>query len=315
MASLFEKLMSKRLNMNVTLDELSLRTKLPITHLISLEEGDLSKFSHDIAMVKFYLLSYCNALNIDFNDIENELEEVLNGYSQTMMLKKKQEREDNFQSVMKRVNRHQQKINYRPREIKLTNTNRSKIILLISIVFMLFVILIVLFKFVLPIWGNDYSLSFDGHIEKYALPVDSNSVSVSSELSPVLTDNSDTKLQVYDVIENNLNSYDLIFNKVASINFKFVAADNLKLGISDGKNSELFPFKNLQSNESTSLNISIDKEDSTIVLNVIGSNNYKLFVNDNLVDVNTLKLSSTKNFIILNFKMGGRNEHSKQIDS
>ena len=308
-ANLFEKLMNRRYSMNVTLDELSLKTKLPITHLIALEEGDLSKFSHDIAMVKFYLLSYCNALDIDFNEIESELDEIVSGYSHTMMLKKRQERENNYQSVMKRVSRHQQKINYRPREIKLTNTNRSKIILLISIVCFLLVILILLFKFVLPIWGKESLLSFDDKIEKYVLSVDNDNVSNGNAVSPIVSEDSDLALKAYDVIENNLNNYSLVFNKVRMVNFKFVAENSLKLGISDGDNVELLPFQNLSKGDDVSLSVNIDKNDRVLVINVIGSNNYKLFVNDELVDINTLKLSSEKNFIIFNFRLEGRDEY------
>lgn len=310
MANVFEKLITQRLRLNMSLDELSLKTKLPLTHLKALEDGDLSIFSHDLSMVKFYLLSYCDALNLDYHEIEADFDEIINGYSQTLMLKKQREKADSFNNVMKRVSHHKRKITYQSRDYTVTNNYRSKIVLIVLLSLLILIIMFLLFWKVLPVWSVNDNNSLPEVIEDYKNSPSDNVIS-DSGINKDLIKSEVNQIQLFDLVENNLNNYDLIFDIGNKYNLKLSAKENLKFSLTDSNSEELVGLVNLASGDNKIYEVDVTTENKTLILSVMDSNKYDLLLNNVGIDIDFKKLSSKQHFVILNFKVRNRNEHSK----
>lgn len=311
MANVFEKLITQRLRLNMSLTELSIKTKLPLAHLKALEDGDLSKFSHDLSMVKFYLLSYCDALNLDYHEFETDFDEIINGYSQTLMLKKQHEKADSFNNVMQRVSHHKRKITYQSRDYTVTNNYRSKIILMVLLGVLFLIVVFLLFWKVLPIWSINDINSVPKVVESYSgsqqSGIDIGDVAINKDL----INKEVNKTELFDLVENNLNNYDVIFDAGNKYNLKLSAKDNLKFSLTNSNSEELIDLVNLASGDSKSYEVDLTTENKSLILSVIDSNKYVLLLNDVGIDIDFNKLSSKQHFVILNFKVRNRNEHSK----
>lgn len=311
MANVFEKLITQRLRLNMSLDELSIKTKLPLTHLKALEDGDLSKFSHDLSMVKFYLLSYCDALDLNYHEFESDFDEMINDYSQTLMLKKQREKADNFNNVMKRVSHHKRKITYQSRDYTVTNNYRAKIVLIVLLCLLILIVMFLFFWKILPIWSmNDYNV-LPEVVDNYKSSQMASSNVSDSGINKNLINKDVDKTQLFDLVEKNLNNYDLIFDTGNKYNLKLSAKSNLKFRLTNSNSEELIGLVNLASGDNKSYEIDLTTENKTLVLSVIDNNKYDLLLNNIGIDINFEKLSSKQHFVILNFKVRNRNEHSK----
>lgn len=76
-------LKERRLELGLTVEEVSGKTRLTQKHIKALEEGDISFFHDDLSYLRFFVKSYCEVLGIDFEDIKDELRENVNDYTMT----------------------------------------------------------------------------------------------------------------------------------------------------------------------------------------------------------------------------------------
>lgn len=76
-------LKEKRLELGLTIEEVSDQTRLTQKHIKALEEGDISFFHDDLSYLRFFVKSYCDVLGIDFDDIKDELRKDVNDYTMT----------------------------------------------------------------------------------------------------------------------------------------------------------------------------------------------------------------------------------------
>lgn len=74
-------LKQKRLEKGLTIEAVSEKTRLTIKHLKAIEEGDISYFKDDLSYLRFFLKAYCNALELDFDEIKGELQESIEDYT------------------------------------------------------------------------------------------------------------------------------------------------------------------------------------------------------------------------------------------
>lgn len=92
-------LRERRLELGLTVEDISDKTRLTIKHIHALEEGDISFFKDDLTYLRFFLRSYCNALDIDFDEIKDELRESINEYTTTFSMSAQQEHNDMEESI------------------------------------------------------------------------------------------------------------------------------------------------------------------------------------------------------------------------
>ncbi|MCI8539943.1 MAG: helix-turn-helix domain-containing protein [Erysipelotrichaceae bacterium] len=74
-------LKQKRLEKGMTIEEISLKTRLTIKHIKAIEEGDISYFKDDLSYLRFFLRAYCDALGIDFEPMKEELHDSIEDYT------------------------------------------------------------------------------------------------------------------------------------------------------------------------------------------------------------------------------------------
>lgn len=74
-------LKQKRLELGLTIEEVSEKTRLTIKHIKAIEEGDISYFKDDLSYLRFFLKSYCDVLGLDFEDMKEELHDSIDDYT------------------------------------------------------------------------------------------------------------------------------------------------------------------------------------------------------------------------------------------
>ncbi|MEF9919753.1 MAG: helix-turn-helix domain-containing protein [Erysipelotrichaceae bacterium] len=146
-------LKSKRLEVGLTIEEVSAKTRLTTKHIRAIEEGDISYFRDDLSYLRYFLRSYCDVLGINFDDIKGELMTSIDDYTSTSLMNKVNEHEKIEENITQRA-----KIITKPKakEHKKISKNDLSIVSLFAIVGVVIVALIFAFvTYVLPNIGKD----------------------------------------------------------------------------------------------------------------------------------------------------------------
>lgn len=86
MEKLGKQLKEKRLELGMTIEDISVKTRLTQKHIKALEEGNLEFFHDDLSYLRFFVKSYCDAVGIDFEDVKEELRGSIDDYTQTISM-------------------------------------------------------------------------------------------------------------------------------------------------------------------------------------------------------------------------------------
>ncbi len=81
MKEIGEFLKQKRLEKGLTIEDIMNKTRMPITRIKAIEEGDITLFKDDITYLQFFIQSYCRALGIDYSEIKDKLMDSISGYT------------------------------------------------------------------------------------------------------------------------------------------------------------------------------------------------------------------------------------------
>ncbi len=103
MKDLGAKLKKRREELGFTLEEMSIRTKIQPHYLKALEDGDMDFFKDDLSYLRYFLRFYCQALQLDFEEIREAFENELDEYMETQSLKVIQDREAKQKTINKRI--------------------------------------------------------------------------------------------------------------------------------------------------------------------------------------------------------------------
>lgn len=76
-------LRAKRLEQGFTIADVSEKTRLTTKNIQAIEEGDISYFKDDLSYLRFFLKSYCDMLNLDFEPIKEELRTSIDDFAMT----------------------------------------------------------------------------------------------------------------------------------------------------------------------------------------------------------------------------------------
>lgn len=80
-------LKQKRLELGLTIEQISEKTRLTTKHIKAIEEGDISYFKDDLSYLRFFLKSYCDALGLDFDEMKEELRLSIDDYTTSFTTK------------------------------------------------------------------------------------------------------------------------------------------------------------------------------------------------------------------------------------
>jgi len=79
-------LKDKRLELGITVEEVSQRTRLTVKHIKAIEEGDISYFKDDLSYLRFFLKAYCDVLGLDFENFKGLLRNSIDEYTTSFSL-------------------------------------------------------------------------------------------------------------------------------------------------------------------------------------------------------------------------------------
>jgi len=102
MKDIGSKLSAKRKEMKLSVDDVAKMTKMPVSHILAIEAGDIEYFEDDITYLRFYVRAYCKILNIPFDEIKDYFDDSVDTYTQNLSLKAIKEREELEESIQVR---------------------------------------------------------------------------------------------------------------------------------------------------------------------------------------------------------------------
>lgn len=103
MKEIGKKLKERREKLNLTFDDISQITKMSVPHIKAIERGDLDYFKNDLSYVRFYVRSYCKAVNVPYDDFRDNVLDSVDEYTNTLTLKAIKEYEDVEMHVHEKV--------------------------------------------------------------------------------------------------------------------------------------------------------------------------------------------------------------------
>lgn len=102
MEKIAEILKERRKALNLSIEEISKRTRLTVKHIKAIESGDLSFFNDDLAYLRYFVKAYCDAVNIDFDELKDDLRKSVDDFT-TSTLKIE---EVKHEEIKKNIDKH-----------------------------------------------------------------------------------------------------------------------------------------------------------------------------------------------------------------
>lgn len=94
-------LKERRQELKYSLEDMSKKTKLSIIQLEAIEAGDIQFFIDDLSYLSYFVRYYSNALDLDFNDIRDQLDDSIMAYTDSINLTKVRRQEEINSRVLK----------------------------------------------------------------------------------------------------------------------------------------------------------------------------------------------------------------------
>ena len=155
-------LKQKRLEKGLTIEAVSEKTRLTIKHLKAIEEGDISYFRDDLSYLRFFLKAYCNALELDFEEIKGELQDSIDDYTTSFTkeaLKEHAQIERGIAKTNEKIRNSEQPEERKPKKKKPKKARRHRKIDISLVSFLAIIVVIVIgliFAFVMWFQGNQH---------------------------------------------------------------------------------------------------------------------------------------------------------------
>ncbi len=155
-------LKQKRLEKGLTIEAVSEKTRLTIKHLKAIEEGDISYFRDDLSYLRFFLKAYCNALELDFEEIKGELQDSIDDYTTSFTkeaLKEHAQIERGIAKTNEKIRNSEQPEERKQKKKKPKKARRHRKIDISLVSFLAIIVVIVIgliFAFVMWFQGNQH---------------------------------------------------------------------------------------------------------------------------------------------------------------
>lgn len=169
-------LKQKRLEMGLTIEDVSEKTRLTIKHIKAIEEGDISYFKDDLSYLRFFLKSYCDVLGLDFESIKGDLQDSIDDYTTSFTRDAIVQHEQIEKGIQETTEKIKQPKKSKPKKQKPKKAKRRRKIdmSLLSLLAIVVVILIgLIFAFVMWFQGSQNSED-DVNANKPPIPVVTN---------------------------------------------------------------------------------------------------------------------------------------------
>lgn len=101
MEKIANRLKEQREKMNLSIEDVSKKTRLTIKHIKALEDGDLAFFNDDLAYLRFFIKSYCNAVDLDFEEVKDELRQTIDDYTTSSIKNNEVKKDEIKKSIAK----------------------------------------------------------------------------------------------------------------------------------------------------------------------------------------------------------------------
>lgn len=149
MQKIGKMLQEKRIELGLSVEDVSNKTRLTVKHIKALENGDLTFFHDDLSYLRFFVKSYCDILGVDFDDIKDELRTNILDYTMTFAENEQLSREAIENSIAKSEKLSKVKTDVKVKKRKKMRKPDVSLVSLIASIGV--VILIILFAFVVYI--------------------------------------------------------------------------------------------------------------------------------------------------------------------
>lgn len=77
----YQILKQRRINLNLTIDDVALQTRLRPEYVRAIEENNLDIFSDDFSYVRYFVHGYCDAIGVNWNIIKDEVDANIHAYA------------------------------------------------------------------------------------------------------------------------------------------------------------------------------------------------------------------------------------------
>lgn len=77
----YQILKQRRINLNLTIDDVALQTRLRPEYVRAIEENNLDIFSDDFSYVRYFVHGYCDAIGVNWNIIKDEVDANIQAYA------------------------------------------------------------------------------------------------------------------------------------------------------------------------------------------------------------------------------------------
>lgn len=130
-------LKENRIKQKKSIDDISNITKMNINIIKNIESGNVAYFSNDLTYLRYYVRAYANAINVDFNSLDESLQSAILSYTQSIDVLE----QEKIEQLNKQIKTKQKKISP-----NISNLNKAKridwtLVSLISIVVLIVVFL------------------------------------------------------------------------------------------------------------------------------------------------------------------------------
>lgn len=107
MIKIGKKLQARRRELKLTYADVSKMTKLSVPHLKAIENGDIEYFKEDLTYLRFYVRSYCKAVDIPYENFKDDVSESVEEYTNTLTMKIQEEHKKSEQAIQEKVKNKQ----------------------------------------------------------------------------------------------------------------------------------------------------------------------------------------------------------------
>ncbi|MBE6114452.1 MAG: hypothetical protein E7191_05150 [Erysipelotrichaceae bacterium] len=143
MLEIGKKLQEERIKQGLSLEDMSRKTRFSTMQLEALENGDLDFFKDDISYVKFFIQYYCKALNLNYDDFRDDMDQSMITYTNMLSAKEVEQLRNANEKL-------QQKIKQNGPTKKKQKMDFSLVSLLVIAALMLLALSFVMGKYIFP---------------------------------------------------------------------------------------------------------------------------------------------------------------------
>lgn len=288
MKSIGQSLKDRRIELGYSIDEIYEKTKLSPIHIKAIENGDLDYFKHDLSYLKFFIQYYCQAVYMDFDDIKDDLNRVLDDYNETQLIKKQESHQASNENIQRRIQSNQKK--YKSAKgstsIKFKKIDTQTLIVVMVVVLIIAMLIFGFFKFVLPNLSSGSPSNPDNN-GGIILPVDPEPEEPEPEPQPDTQPDPDPEPEEpsFTIVEQTYDNYLISSNDKTSL--KLIVEFSLDTWIQAYVNDTSVEVPVPQTyGPGTSIEIQVEQTTDKITIhfgNLAGST---IYINDELVNLN-----------------------------